>query len=122
MTIASSGATSWGHSMTMQGGVTDIGAFPSSTLTTSQSLVQGQCGDRLWVNSASAVALAMPALQAGCEIYIIQQGAGAVTIQPGATSTAILQPGLSSPATSGAGSALRLTVSPVNTTYRVSAD
>ena len=120
VTIAQSGATTWNHSMTVQGGVTDIGAFPSSTLTSSQSLVQGQCGDRLWVNSASAVSLSVPALQAGCEIHIIQQGAGGVTIVPGTTSTAILAPSLTSPSTSAAGAALRITVSPTNTTYRVS--
>jgi hypothetical protein len=61
-----------------------------TTRTGAYTLVQGNSGELIPVNSASSVAITVPVLEAGTSIELFRQGAGAVTLT--ASSTTLIVP------------------------------
>jgi len=122
LTISSAGALATTQVMQVNNGATLlVGAYPQTILTASQGLSTAQCGRRLWVNAAAAVTLTLGPVYSGCEIEVVQQGAGPVTGAAGSGQTMLLGSSNAN-VTTAPGAGFRITVSPDNTVFRISAD
>lgn len=88
--IAAGGTGHVADTNTVHGVVNSIyKASVGTTRTAAYTLVQGNSGEIIPVNSASSVAITVPVLEAGTSIELLRLGAGAVTLTLSGVTTVV---------------------------------